>query len=213
MAVVYQKPTNPRFQDLTGRTFGRLTVTAFAEKRGKKLYWKCRCDCGNETIVVSYALTAGTSSSCGCFRREFRSKESVTHGLRSVPEYNIWAGIKQRCCNPSSELFARYGARGITICDRWRESFEAFYADMGPRPTPQHTIERKNNDGNYEPGNCIWATMKVQERNRRNNRLLTHEGITATIAEWSERTGIAYATIYSRLRKGVPVAVALKRTS
>jgi hypothetical protein len=107
--------------------------------------------------------------------------------------------MKKRCYIPSSTGFANYGGRGITVCERWRDSFEAFFADMGPRPSPKHSLERINNGGHYEPGNCRWATKLQQSENRRTNRLFTHNGRTQTISQWSRETGINYYRLHTRL--------------
>jgi hypothetical protein len=115
----------------------------------------------------------------------------------------------RRCTNPDSTGYARYGGRGITVCDRWRESFANFLADMGPKPTPRHTIDRINNDGNYEPGNCRWATGKEQCRNTRRNRYIEHDGRRMTQVEWCEETGMIKATLCCRLKSGWSVAAAL----
>lgn len=121
------------------------------------------------------------------------------HGMTGTPEFNTWSHVIARCTNPRSKDFPRWGGRGITVCDEWRSSFLNFYRDMGPRPSPSHSIDRIDNDGAYEPGNCRWATQAEQQRNRRNNRWYTHEGETLTLAGWSERLGIPYFTLRTRL--------------
>jgi hypothetical protein len=118
--------------------------------------------------------------------------------MTETPEYEIWCGIKKRCSNPQTLAYKNYGGRGITICERWQDSFEAFFADMGPRPSPQHSIERKNNALGYSPNNCIWATATIQGRNKRTNRLLTLHGQTFCLQEWAERTGLSHNTILRR---------------
>jgi hypothetical protein len=155
--------------DLTGQRFGRLTATARAADR-RANYWRCACDCGNESVVRGVLLRNGNTQSCGCYSKEVSAaigRNNATHGKRHVPEYAIWNQIKQRCRNPNATRFSDYGGRGINVCERWAESFEAFYADMGPRPSSKHSIDRTNNDGNYEPGNCRWATGSQQAFNRR----------------------------------------------
>lgn len=117
-------------------------------------------------------------------------------------ERKVWAGMLQRCGNPSAENYSLYGGRGIRVCKRWCESFDAFYEDMGPRPGAGYQIDRIDNDGNYEPGNCRWATAKENSRNRRNNRRLTFRGETLTVAEWAERLKLTATVIYSRLSLG-----------
>lgn len=122
------------------------------------------------------------------------------HGLRKSKEYGVWHQMKNRCYNRNTKKFALYGARGIAVCDRWRKSFVAFYEDMGPRPSAQHTLERKDNDGPYSPGNCRWATQREQQSNRRDNHLLTHEGVTKTMSEWNRHLNFPIGLICQRLR-------------
>lgn len=158
--------------DLTGQRFGRLVVVARTENRSGRTHWKCQCDCGNDAIVAAYRLTGPQrTQSCGCLTREATAKRCTTHGAahrdRRAPEYGTWAAMKQRCQNPRSAKFPEYGARGITVCKRWSDSFEAFLADMGPKPSPRHTIDRIDNDLGYEPGNCRWATPTEQRLNQR----------------------------------------------
>src|SRR5574343_1607894 len=123
----------------------------------------------------------------------------VTHGLTHSTTYDAWAQMKSRCSNPNTHCFAMYGGRGISVCDRWRDSCEAFMSDMGERPSPLHSLDRVDTDGNYEPGNCRWATNEMQARNRRNNVLLTHDGETMCISAWAERIGIHRKTLEKRL--------------
>lgn len=155
--------------DLTGMTFGRLTVVkrSGTSKRGD-IVWACICKCGAETAVRGSNLRNGNTKSCGCFQRERASESTSTHRLTKSPEYRSWASMIARCENPKYHHFHRYGGRGIRICERWRNSFELFLSDMGPRPSLKHSLDRKDNDGNYEPGNCRWATAKEQRLNRSN---------------------------------------------
>ena len=133
--------------------------------------------------------------------RIIRSRR-VIHNLCHSPENMAWREMRKRCYSVQHARYADYGGRGISVCERWKASFEAFYEDMGPRPSSSHSLERINNDGNYEPGNCRWATPQEQARNRRNNRLLTFQGKTLCAAEWSAITGIHYNTLYGRIAKG-----------
>jgi hypothetical protein len=166
----------PARVDLTGRAFGRLTVIARALcstlTSGRRLTaWVCRCACGAVVDVPTQQLASGRTKSCGCLRVDLGHAKRRTHGESSPghwsPEYRAWSGLIQRCTNPKNTDWANYGGRGITVCDRWRRSFEAFLADMGRKPTPSHSIDRKDVDGNYEPGNCRWATPSQQASNRR----------------------------------------------
>lgn len=160
-------------KDLVGTKFHRLTVISFVEMIGSHSYWVCRCDCGKEKIVRKTSLTSGHTKSCGCLQREKFIEQTVrlstTHGKRHSKEYNSWRGMVQRCTNQKQEKYAIYGARGIKVCGRWLK-FENFYEDMGDKPSPKHSIERINNEGNYEPSNCKWATAVEQMNNTRRNK-------------------------------------------
>ncbi len=149
--------------DLIGRRFGKLTVIAFFGKFTGRWSWVCECDCGNEIIVHRDNLVGKNTKSCGCLKME----TLVKHGMYKAPEFKAWVAIKQRCSNQKLPCYVNYGGRGISVCGRWLESFNNFYADMGDRPSEKHSIERKDNNGNYEPDNCKWATKSEQQRNLR----------------------------------------------
>lgn len=127
----------------------------------------CRCDCGTEKVISAATLKNGSSTNCGCVRHASFGSMFRTHGKRQSGEYRIWCAMKTRCGNPNSDNYVNYGARGISVCSRWSENFDAFLADMGQKPSPGHSIDRINNDGNYEPSNCRWATAKEQAANTR----------------------------------------------
>jgi hypothetical protein len=169
-----------RVKDLAGRKFGRLTVECLLPKDGRRTHWMCVCVCGNRRAVLSENLHAGISLSCGCYRRDLQriNKANLLHGeatsgknKRMSVEYHCWAAMKDRCLNPKQKCFPKYGGRGITICKEWIDDFENFLKDMGRRPSPSHSLDRKDNDGPYSPGNCRWATKKEQGRNRRTGKL------------------------------------------
>lgn len=190
--------------ELTGQKFARLTVLGsapdmfFGAARKPRTAWRCRCDCGKETVVVGTALKMGSSKSCGCLSREKAAARQLKHGLlrRSQPrqdlptEYNIWNGMKQRCDNPKNQAYIHYGARGVKVCKRWIDDFEAFLADMGPRPSKKHSIERNNRDGDYEPANCRWATHTEQMRNTSRNRILVCRNQARPLSEWAALAGL-----------------------
>jgi hypothetical protein len=184
--------------DLAGRRFGRLFVVGIAERRRGFIYWLCRCDCGGQTSVRTGGLTRGKTVSCGCRAREARAQASLRHGKRGSRTYTAWVNMLARCTNQNRIEWPHYGGRGITVCDRWRDSFESFLADMGDAPEGL-TLDRIDNDGNYEPGNCRWASRTVQMRNTRANRLLTFNGRTATMREWADVLGLKYSTLHKRL--------------
>lgn len=195
--------------DLTGRRFGLLVVVAFDHRASYgNRYWQCKCDCGNPHVVQVSNLYSGRVRSCGCNKAAAMSKRLRRHGYsrgdKRKSGYWIWAGMKQRCLNPKTVSFPRYGGRGIGVCDRWLHSFENFLADMGPRPEGA-SIDRINNNGNYEPRNCRWANAYQQMNNCHNSRLIECGGQKMSAAEWSRRSGVPDFNILWRIGRGWPV--------
>lgn len=211
---MHGKSTTPHVPTQPGDRYGRWIVLSLAEPRRRKdgnpaKFWLCRCDCGTEREVRQTLLRNGQSRSCGCFHNEQAAAHIAnvqrSHGMADTPEYTIWHLMHQRCRDPARR---NYGERGITVCERWSD-FANFYADMGTRPSADHSIDRINVNGNYEPGNCRWATKKEQSRNQRKNRLLTFQGETLCLAEWCERFGIPKGRLETRLALGWDVERAL----
>lgn len=192
-----------RFKDLTGQRFGKLTVLSRAASIDNDAAWLCRCDCGAETTVRSGNLKRAKACTKWC------SRVITTHGMARTKEYRAWRGIKKRCLVKSCALYKNYGGRGIGMFAEWQDSFEAFYRYVGKAPSPSHSIDRVNNDGNYEPGNVRWATYTQQARNTRRNHLLTHDGISMCISDWADFVGIRAGVIFTRLHHGWDVDRAL----
>lgn len=201
-----RKYTTAEMQD---KRFGRLVVVREAEPQIQVLrsrrYWLCQCDCGATSLTEQSKLLSGHTRSCGCLKTERgreNGKRNRTHGRTHTAEYFAWGAMLRRCTDPHNIGYKDYGGRGITVCERWR-SFAAFFADMGPRSSPAHSIDRfPDNNGNYEPGNCRWATKEEQDNNRRSSRFLTFQGQRLSCAQWARRLGFHYNLIYQRLRKG-----------
>lgn len=190
-----------------GDVFGRLTVISRGKPdRHHHSRWICRCTCGMETNSHASALGRRTRS-CGCLGAENRRASLTTHHQSATSEYLIWRGIKSRCLNPHVSSYPSYGGSGITICKEWSESFQSFYACVGPRPSPQLTIDRIDNSRGYEPGNVRWATRLQQVNNRNCSKNVTVDGATLTLVEWSHLTGISYWTLRSRYDRGADIGV------
>lgn len=184
--------------DLKGQRFGRLVVIEEAERTGRKTYWLCKCDCGSFVKVPTASLNNGHTKSCGCLQR---SKVTI-HGKKNTKLYKVWNSMKGRCFNTNHRAYKNYGGRGITVCDEWKDDFLCFYNwSMANGYQEGLSIDRENNDGNYEPSNCRWTTSKVQRNNSRQNRYIEFEGESHTIAEWAEIKGINRLTLWDRIAR------------
>lgn len=183
----------------TGHRNGRLVIIEFVRdpKKPKHPFYRCQCDCGR-TVKVNRANLRRTHS-CGCLRVEQLVARSRTHGMSYTPEFKAWCSIRERCGNPNRSDYARYGGSGITVCERWLESFDAFFADMGRRPSRKHSIDRIDPNGRYEPSNCRWANATQQRTNQRRTKLHTFQGFTGTLKQLSERHGISYTALVQRV--------------
>ncbi len=196
-------------KNLRGKRFSRLTVIELGTPRGKGSYWLCRCDCGGTNTVRSDALASGQVQSCGCLCVESSGNRARRHGRSKSAEHRAWSALKCRCLNPNATSYEHYGGRGITVCERWKNSFEAFFDDMGPRPSSLYSIDRIDVNQGYSPENCRWATAKTQRRNSRQNKYLSFRGRTQTLVEWAEETGLSAGAIRLRLSKGWTIERAL----
>lgn len=182
-------------RDMVGKRFSRLLVLRAAPGLGGK--WECRCDCGREVTVGGSAMRKGNNKSCGCLYEE--RLHFKTHGHCSDPLFTTWSNMITRCTKPKSDHYKAYGGRGIKVCDRWMD-FPNFRDDMGPRPAG-HSLDRINNDGNYEPGNCRWATKQEQYSNLQRTVRLTCRGETLTQSEWARRVGVKPWDIKNRRQR------------
>jgi len=187
----------PHVVNRVGSVFGRLTVIG-PWKGGQ---WRCKCSCGGEKWVLTASLLGGLTRSCGCLHKERTSIAKTKHGKTGDRTYGSWSAMKARCLNPKNGRYNSHGGRGIKVCGRWLESFQNFLSDMGERPEGK-SLERVDNDGHYEPGNCRWATPIEQASNTRSVKLVTLNGITDTEAGWARRAGISPAKLCKRLKRG-----------
>lgn len=202
------------FIDLTNKVFGRLTVVRReGTSAGGKAIWLCRCSCGEHSRVIGTHLRSGNTTSCGCLKRDVAQQLATRHGLSGSAEYRAWRSMRDRCENEHGTAWPYYGGRGITVCERWRNSVEAFCSDMGPRPSPQHTVDRIDANGNYEPSNCRWATRSEQMNNIRNNRVVAFRGREQTLTQWARETCLNREVIRWRLRAGWSIERALSTPS
>ncbi len=200
-----ERNSESKLKDLTGMKFGRLTVIERIENKNKKTCWRCRCDCGNEISVISTNLTQAHTQSCGCLHDETASKMHIKHALCHTKIYRTWASIKDRCLKPQNKSYKNYGGRGITMCPAWIDDFLAFcnyVSTLEHFGEEGYSLDRIDNDGNYEPGNLRWANRKTQGRNTRRNVSVEYEGVIITLSEAAELSGINYGTLHSRFNVG-----------
>lgn len=204
-----------RIKDQRGRKFGRLTVISFEGLDAKsKAWWRCQCDCGGTIKVTTGELNRKGEGrhgvlSCGCLQIDKTKERFTKHGHATLKgttsEYQAWCDMRQRCSNPNAQEYKRYGARGISVCPEWNNSFDAFLSDVGPRPGPEYSLDRIDPNGNYEPGNIRWATWKVQMRNQRRTTYVDYHGERIPLAEAAERAGLTKSAARYRYRKGRPI--------
>ena len=180
----------PGAKNIQGETFGDLTALGPVKTNENGVIWVCSCACGATTHASCRALRRGSVRSCGCLARRLKVERTTTHGMSRTPEYRAWRQAIDRCLHPSHARFGDYGGRGITVCNRWMASFPDFIADMGMKPTPAHSLERRDNNQGYEPSNCYWATPREQCNNRRNTKKIDYLGESKTIAEWMRALGL-----------------------
>jgi len=192
----------PVFKNLVGCVFGRLTVIELYDKKNNRYRWLCKCSCGKEKIVSKHELSSGDTKSCGCLQKERAAEYQLIHGMSKTVEYKAWKSMRKRCNNVDSPDYPRYGGRGIKVCDSWNV-FKNFIDDVGVRPSKNHSLDRNNNNGDYEPSNCSWVTKKEQANNTRRNRKITVNGVTKNICQIAEDLHISASNIYRRLNDGL----------
>lgn len=193
----------PRNHIKVGLRHKKLTVIRVVKKYGRGFVVECQCKCGNKIILMASVVRARVT--CGCSRHGHGG-----NGKKRTAEYRAWAHMIGRATCPTDTAAKNYSQRGITVCERWRNSFRAFFSDMGPKPSPKHTLERINNDGNYEPTNCRWATRREQNRNRRSCIWITFNGRNLLASDWARELNIKRSTLDNRLTK-MPLDIALTR--
>lgn len=200
-----------KLEDLSGKRFGKLTVLSRTENKGTKTIWNCVCDCGNETKVSASNLKRGTTKSCGCYQKERTSESNYKHGGHNNRVYRIWQRMKSRCYYDKYEHFDRYGGRGITVCEEWRNDFKAFYDwAMANGYSDDLTIDRIDVNGNYEPSNCRWATKHEQALNQERNKVYYVFGEKIRLCQISEKYKISKSTLYKKLKKGLTIEQIIK---
>lgn len=205
----------PRLVDRVGHVYGRLKVTSRFEcgpaSKGQRTKWNCECECGATKVATGHELANGDTTSCGCYQRESTVERNRRHGMTGTPTYRSWYAAKGRCHNPNNAKYASYGGAGIKMCDRWRESFDAFFEDMGARPEGT-TIDRLDQCKGYEPGNCRWATSEEQSRTRGTTKLYRWRGDWMTTRQISNLEGVAFNTLRKVVRNMKTIQSAVAET-
>ena len=194
------KKTKPKI-DLTGKRFGFLTVLNCGGHRNNKIVWHCKCKCGNEVIRDTYYLTHAENPSCGCLHYSKISESNKTHGMSNTRLYKIWEAMKRRCNSPKAERYHRYGGRGIKYCKEWEQFLPFYQWALNSGYSNELSIDRIDVNGNYEPGNCRWVTMKEQQNNTSQNRIVKYKGETMSISKFSESIHRPYSAVYQELTK------------
>lgn len=193
-----------KISDITGHVYGKLTVLYFVERRDLHSFWYCKCDCGKYLSVRANSLRTGSSLSCGCVRIQKLIEKRRTHnesGKTPTKEYHTWTAIRQRCLSKTSHAYKDYGGRGITICDRWLNSYENFLSDMGRAPSKKHSIERLKNNQGYSPENCKWATRAEQANNKRSSIIIDYRGKQQTLKQWCNELGVNYYRVHAWIHR------------
>lgn len=194
-----------KLTDRTNQKYGKLTAIARGPdtvlKTGlRRVQWVCQCECGNEVLVEAANLGSGHTKSCGCMVKAACTRNFKSHGLTETKAYRAWCAMKNRCSNTKIQSYKLYGARGIKVCDKWANSFEAFIEDMGHPPTPSHSLDRIDFNGNYDPENCRWSDSFEQANNKRNNKWHTFDGKTLTEAQWARELGLSVSALRCRIK-------------
>lgn len=195
--------------ELEGRRFGRWTVLGKSEKRGKRIFWLCRCECGNEKMVDGYSLLKGDSLSCGCLMVDRIKETCQKHGMRKTRLYTVWVDMRNRCSNPQNISYQWYGAKGIAVCPEWLgehgfENFSKWAYENGYDETAERgkcTLDRKDSNGNYEPSNCQWKNSIEQNNNRSSNYIIEYLGEKKTLAEWCRELNMPYKAVHDRIKR------------
>lgn len=197
--------------DMAGQVINGVAVIRLGGRTAGRPAWECVCTCGKTFLATGTTLRSGNASKCPACIPAQRIEIATKHGGVGSPEYISFSAMKQRCSDPKNKRFDRYGGRGIQVCERWLNSFSNFLEDMGPKPSPNHSIERLDTDKNYEPGNCVWATKEVQANNRSNNTRIEIDGRVQNLSQWAKETGVHRTVISRRIRRGMTGAALIKK--